>query len=226
MKNTLNFNKKNIVWDLDNTLYRITPEYADMLDEATAIAVVEDLGLDLDLVEAKKKVKESYSVFRDGGEIFVKDYGISPKTMFEVYHNRKPIYPIVPYAGLLEKLENLPYNQYIFSTSSRSVCEKILKHIGLYEFFKDKFYSVEDFGVYKKNDKSDVYMSFCDEIGVDAKDCIFVDDSYSNLEFGKEIGMETVRIFYKDNSAKDKDYIDHAYKGLESFIEVLPKKAM
>ena len=35
---------KIIIWDLDNTLYRITPEFADMLDEATAIAAIEDLG--------------------------------------------------------------------------------------------------------------------------------------------------------------------------------------
>ena len=31
-------NKKVIIWDLDNTLYRITPEFADKLDEAMAQA--------------------------------------------------------------------------------------------------------------------------------------------------------------------------------------------
>ena len=30
--------------------------------------------------------------------------------------------------------------------------KKILKHLGLFEFFKDRYYSVEDFGVYKKNE--------------------------------------------------------------------------
>ena len=33
---------KTIIWDLDNTLYRITPEFADMLDEATASLDVEN----------------------------------------------------------------------------------------------------------------------------------------------------------------------------------------
>ena len=33
---------KIIIWDLDNTLYRITPEFADMLDEATASLDVEN----------------------------------------------------------------------------------------------------------------------------------------------------------------------------------------
>ena len=205
------FCKKNIIWDLDNTLYRITPEFADILDEATAIAAIEDLGVPLDFETAKAKVKESYRIYRDGGEIFVKEYGIDPRDIFLAYHKRKPVEPIVPYDNLLEKLEALPCEQYIFSTSTREICEKILKHIGLYDFFKGRFYSVEDFDSYKKNESSEVYKQLCRRIKVDPKDCIFVDDSYSNLEFPKEIGMTTVRIYYNENSAYDKAFIDYAY---------------
>ena len=196
------FCKKNIIWDLDNTLYRITPEFADILDEATAIAAIEDLGVPLDFETAKAKVKESYRIYRDGGEIFVKEYGIDPRDIFLAYHKRKPVEPIVPYDNLLEKLEALPCEQYIFSTSTREICEKILKHIGLYDFFKGRFYSVEDFDSYKKNESSEVYKQLCRRIKVDPKDCIFVDDSYSNLEF-----------------PKDKTYIDYAYKGINGFLD-------
>ena len=91
--------------------------------------------------------------------------------------------------------------------------------MGLYEFFKDRYYSVEDFGVFKKNENAKVYYDYCKKINVDPKDCVFVDDSYSNLEFAKETGMTTVRIYYKNNSAKDKTYIDYAYKGIESFLD-------
>ena len=218
------FCRHNIIWDLDNTLYRITPEFADMLDEATAIAAVKDLGIPMSVEEAKAKVKESYATYRDGGEIFVRDYGVSPKDMFVAYHKRKPIDPIVPYDGILEKLKNIPLNQFIFSTSSREVCEKILKHIGLFDFFKGKFYSVEDFECFKKNENSEVYSKLCNKINVRPTDCIFVDDSYSNLEFAKEIDMTTVRIYYNQNSAKDKTFIDAAYKGLQSFLDDFPKQ--
>lgn len=218
------FCKKNIIWDLDNTLYRITPEFADMLDEATALAAIHDLGVKLSFDEAKAKVKQSYMTYRDGGEIFVKEYGVSPKDMFFAYHNRKPIDPIVPYEGVLETLEKLPCKQYIFSTSTRDVCEKILKHIGLYDFFRDNFFSVEDFDSYKKNENADVYIKLCQKINVDPNDCIFVDDSYSNLEFAKQIGMTTVRIYYNQNSSKDKPYIDAAYKGLQSFLDDFPQQ--
>ncbi len=214
-----NNNKKILIWDLDNTLYPETEEFKEMLDEATARAAIEDLGVPLDFATAKAKVTESYKTYRDGGEIFVRDYGIDPKEMFEAYHKRKPINPIIPYENLLEKLEKLPYQQYIFSTSSREVVEKILKHIGLYDFFKGRYYSVEDFGVYKKNESCDVYEQVCAKIGAAPEDCIFVDDSYSNLEFAKEAGMTTVRIFYKDNSAKGMPFIDYACKGIYNFID-------
>lgn len=213
--------KKVVIWDLDNTLYRITPEFADMLDQAMAEALVLDLNVPMSVAECKALVKESYKIYRDGGEYFYQNYNISPKDLFEHYFNRKPVYMIEPYIGLADKLKQIPFEQYVFTASNRYASEKILKHIGLYDIFKDNFYSVEDFGVYKKNESSLVYSQYCDKIGFNPKDCIFIDDSYSNLEFAKEIGMTTVRIFYQNNSAKDKTYIDTAYKGVEECVSAL-----
>lgn len=213
--------KKVVIWDLDNTLYRVTPEFGDKLDEAMAEALVEDLGVKMSVPECKALVKESYKVYRDGGEVFYRDYGISPKDLFEYYFNRKPVHLIEPYEGLAEKLAKIPFEQYVFTASNRYASEKILKRIGLYDMFKDRFYSVEDFGVYKKNESADVYRQYCDKIGYNPRDCIFVDDSYSNLEFAKETGMATIRIYYQNNSSKDKEYIDAAYKGIDACVEFL-----
>lgn len=213
--------KKAVIWDLDNTLYRITPEFADRLDLAMAEALVKDLGVKMSIADCKALVKESYKIYRDGGEIFYRDYGISPKDLFEHYFNRKPVHLIEPYEGLAEKLKKIPFEQFVFTASNRFASGKILKQIGLYEMFKDRFYSVEDFGVYKKNESSEVYRLYCEKIGYNPHDCIFVDDSYSNLEFAKETGMLTVRIYYNDNSAKDKTYIDAAYKGIFNCVKAL-----
>lgn len=213
--------KKVVIWDLDNTLYRITPEFADRLDLAMAEALVLDLGVDMSVEDCKDLVKQSYKIYRDGGEYFYQKHNISPKDLFKYYFNRKPIYLIEPYENLAEKIKQIPFEQYVFTASNREASEKILKHIGLYEIFKDKFFSVEDFGVYKKNENSAVYRQYCEKIGFAPSECIFVDDSYSNLEFAKEIGMTTIRIFYKENSAKDKDYIDLAYKGVQDCVDAL-----
>jgi sugar-phosphatase len=211
---------KSIIWDLDNTLYFETQDYKNKLNEATAFAAIKEFNLPLDFDSATQKVKESYEIYRDGLEIFAKEYGIPHKDLYKSYHNYKSslISMIKPYDNLLNKLKSINCPQYVFSTSSRDICEQILKHIGIYEFFKDRFYSVEDFDVYKKNESSDVYAKLCKKIGLTPQDCIFVDDSYSNLEYAKKIGMTTVRIYYKNNSAKDMDFIDSAYKGIEECI--------
>ena len=198
--------KNIVIYDLDDTLYNKTKEFAEILDTTMAEALVYDLGLNMDVNEAKELVTLSYKIYRDGGEIFYRDYGIKPQDLFIAYHKRKPV-------------EKVDAEQYIFTASDRYASEKILKHLGLYEFFKDRYYSVEDFGVFKKNESADVYYEYCKKINVKPEDCVFVDDSYSNLEFAKETGMTTVRIYYKNNSAKDKTYIDYAYKGMESFLE-------
>jgi HAD superfamily hydrolase (TIGR01509 family) len=214
---------KTIIWDLDNTLYVETQEFKNLLNEATALAAIKEFNVPLDFQTATDKVKESYSIYRDGLEFFAQEYKIPHKDLYIAYHKYKAnvVPTIEPHENLLERLQSLNCPQYIFSTSSREICEQILKHIGLYEFFKDRFYSVEDFDVYKKNESSDVYSKLCEKIGVSPKDCIFVDDSYSNLDYGKQIGMTTIRIYYKNNSAKDMDFIDSAYKGIDECIDGL-----
>lgn len=214
---------KTIIWDLDNTLYFETEEYKNKLNEATAIAAINQFNVPLDLKTATEKVKESYSTYRDGLEIFAKEYAIPHKDLYIAYHNQKSdfVNMITPYENLLEKLKTINCAQYVFSTSSHDICKQILQHIGLYDFFKDKFFSVEDFDVYKKNESSDVYAKLCQKIGVSPKDCIFIDDSYSNLKYAKQLEMTTIRIFYKNNSAKDMEFIDSAYKGIESCINGL-----
>ena len=214
-------NKKVVIWDLDNTLYRITPEIADMLDETMAVALVEDLHVPLELADCKALVKESYKQYRDGGEYFYQNYNISPKDLSFYYNKRNPVHMIEPYQNLALKLKQSPLEQYVFTASNRQASERILKRIGLYEMFKDRFFSVEDFGVYKKNENADVYHQYCQKIGYQPTECIFVDDSYSNLEFAKETGMTTIRIYYQNNSASDKEYIDAAFKGVEQCIEAL-----
>jgi len=217
--------RKTIIWDLDNTLYFETAEYKNKLNEATALAAIKEFNIPLDFETATQKVKESYAIYRDGLEIFAKEYGIPHKALYISYHNYKSklINMIEPYENLAENLKTINCPQYIFSTSSRDICEKILKHIGLHDFFKNRFYSVEDFEVYKKNESSSVYQKLCEKIGEDPKDCIFVDDSYSNLEFAKQIGMTTIRVYYKNNSSKDMPFIDSAYKGINECINGLKK---
>lgn len=212
-----------IVWDLDNTLYRETPEFHDLMDTITAEAAIEDLKLPLDMPTAKSLVTESYKTYRDGGEIFVRDFGVSPKEIFDAYHKRKEghLEPIVPYQGLLERLQKLNCPQYIFSTSSRDACEAILKHLGLFEFFTDRFYSVEDFDCYKKNESADVYLKFCAKIGEKPQNCLFVDDSYSNLEFAKKAGMQTVRLCHGKPNDKATEYIDYAADNIDECLDLL-----
>lgn len=217
--------KTAIVWDLDNTLYRETPQLHALLDRLTAQAAIEDFNLPLDIETATEMVRESYKVYRDGGEVFVQKYGITPKSMFEAYHKRKEqnLEGIVPYDGLPEKLKALKLPQYVFSTSSHAACDAILQRLGLYDLFADKFYSVEDFDCYKKNENEQVYLKFCEHIGHQPNACLFVDDSYSNLECAKKAGMCTIRLCHGKPNDKSAEYIDYTADNIAECVELLKK---
>ena len=47
------FGKNVLIYDLDDTLYNKTEEFADLLDSTMATALIEDLGLKMDFEKAK-----------------------------------------------------------------------------------------------------------------------------------------------------------------------------
>ena len=214
--------KKAIIFDLDNTLYPHNKEFSSLLDKVMASVLIEEFGINLSFERILDTVKESYSKYRDGGEIFYREYGVDKKKFYDAYHKREileAVDKIIPLEGLAERLKRIKIKKFVFTYSSREACESILKQLGLYEIFEGYFYSVEDFGILTKNEDPNVYLKLCERIELAPTECIFVDDSYSNLELPKEIGMTTVRIFYNENSAGDKEYIDAAYKGVNAFLD-------
>ena len=214
--------KKAVIFDLDNTLYPHSREFSSLLDEVMAKVLIEEFGIDLSFERVLETVKESYSKYREGGEIFYREYGIDKKKFYDAYHKRaiaEAVDKIIPHEDLPEKIRQIEIAKFVFTYSSREACESILRKLGLYEAFEGHFYSVEDFGILTKNESPEVYLKLCERIGFAPTDCIFVDDSYSNLEYPKEIGMTTVRIFYNENSTGDKKYIDAAYKGVNAFLD-------
>ena len=99
--------------------------------------------------------------------------------------------------------------------------EAILNHLGLYDFFAGRFYSVEEFNNYKKNESADVYLKFCQAAKLNPQECIFVDDSYSNLEFAKKAGMTTIRLCHGKPNDKCVEYIDYAADNINECLDIL-----
>ncbi len=212
--------KNNIIWDLDNTLYKQNQELHDCLDEAMAKALVEDFAINLDHKTVKDMVRDSYKKYRDGGKIFYKEYGIDEADLYSAYHQYVPVGIIKPYEDFLPRLQSLSQEQYVFSHSPVKLVTSILKKIGLFEFFEGKIYSIENFGLLKKNETPNVYYFLCEKIGIDPKDCIFVDDSYSNHKYPKQIGITTVRLSSRGEDVVA-DYIDYTFKNAPEFLDAM-----
>ncbi|MFR8204953.1 MAG: hypothetical protein ACLU99_00385 [Alphaproteobacteria bacterium] len=112
------YGKKFLIWDLDDTLYLRTPEWADMLDTVMAEALVWDLKVPMSVEEAKQKVTESYTVYRNGGEIFIVITALIRQICFMLItrESRLKNYGLRQPAG---KIEKVPAEQYIFTASDR-----------------------------------------------------------------------------------------------------------
>ena len=104
------YGKKFLIWDLDDTLYLRTPEWADMLDSAMAEALVWDLKVPMSVEEAKQKVTESYTVYRNGGEIFYRDYGVNPADLFMLITRESRLKKLRPTTNCWKKSKRFRQN--------------------------------------------------------------------------------------------------------------------
>jgi len=78
---------------------------------------------------------------------------------------------------------------------------KINKNKGLYNQFKPCILS-SDVGFVKP--QKEIFKLAIDELQLDPKDCIFIDDERANIQIGKKFGFKT--ILFKDNNQLFKDF--------------------
>jgi len=94
-----------------------------------------------------------------------------------------------PFSEMRRLLENLKENNRLFLLSNSTCFEgEVLEKWGFAELFEKKYFSFET-GHLKPYKES--YKYVLEDIGVKAKECLFVDDNVHNCIAAKKLGMKT-----------------------------------
>lgn len=109
-----------------------------MLDTVMAEALVWDLKVPMSVEEAKQKVTESYTVYRNGGEIFIVITALIRQICFMLITRESRLKKLRPTTTCWKNRKGSGRTIH-FTASDRYASEKILKHIGLYDFSKTDF---------------------------------------------------------------------------------------
>lgn len=189
-------NVKNIIFDLDGTLY---PNSAQVEDEIRAKMFQFLLGrLGLTYEEAKVLLAEWFKTY-DGQLTGIKKFPQVTQAEFMDYICDVPLHGVKANPDLSAKLNQLSQRVFIFTDSTHTHVRDTLAKIGITRKFDGVFTSLEGDFILKPHLQT--YSKMLDQFGIKAEESVFIEDNPRNIASGKEMGMKTVFISEKGENS-------------------------
>lgn len=232
--------KKVIIFDLDGTLIDSVGIWNKV--DAEAIKELSGKVIDLDIIQKernqillKNKDKSAYQIY---GEYLVKKYNM-PYSLEEVMDKRSKIAykyttQVVDYKEnadkVLKKLKEIGYLLVLATTSVRRTIDQYNNH-NKNIIHKAKINDIFDLvltseSVTNKKPSPEIYLKVLEELKIDRKDALVVEDSLEGVQAAKGAGIEVLNI-PDDYSKRDQDEIDKLsnYKldNFKVFLDILNK---
>lgn len=208
---------KNLVFDLDGTLYPLSSGLGEGCQCRVYDFFSQKLKVDID--EAKKiseRLLQKYHYESQGVE---KELGISEEEFME-YICRTDVGSLQKNQNLEELLLNFPQRKFIFTDSTISHSLDVLEKIKVRADIFEQIYDAKQGGyVYKLETKA--FKRFCDICKIRPEESIIFEDSCKSLCFAKEVGFTTVLIAEDGQSCKKSDYI---FSNINQALEYLHKQ--
>ena len=212
-------NKKNLLLDLDGTVYQDLESVFGQVSKLMTKYISEKLNIDL------KKAKElqtnyfyKYNTSLNGLMIH---HDIPPKEFLKYVHDIDLSF-MKKDLVLRGELENLNMRKLIFTNGSIDHANNVLKHLGIDDLFEDIF-DITD-AEYQPKPEPRAFDLMVNKFKLNPVDTIYVEDIAKNLSIGKKRGCTTVWLINNEEWGKmesDKDYIDYKIENLSLFLKEL-----
>ena len=177
------------IFDLDDTLYAMSPELAAMFDERMRTFIAREMGLPDD-----KAAEIQHDLFRRHGATargLMIEHGISADDFLDYVHDVDH-QSVAPDPALAEMIAALPGRRYVLTNSPMSHAERVIEQLGVDGHFADIF----DFSRSGHHAKPSplVYRRLLDETGIAAQRAAMFEDMARNLAEPQRLGMTTVLV--------------------------------
>ena len=212
-------NKKNLLLDLDGTVYQDLESVFGQVSKLMTKYISKKLNIDL------KKAKElqtnyfyKYNTSLNGLMIH---HDIPPKEFLKYVHDIDLSF-MKKDLVLRGELENLNMRKLIFTNGSIDHANNVLKHLGVDDLFEDIF-DITD-AEYQPKPEPRAFDLMVKKFKLNPVDTIYVEDIAKNLSIGKKRGCTTVWLINNEEWGKmesDKDYIDYKIENLSLFLKEL-----
>jgi putative hydrolase of the HAD superfamily len=172
---------KTVLLDLGGVVFNSTGKDSNKINWKVISELNEKYGYELDIGKG---------IFQN----FLDEYNLKTNQNLSEEEFLKSIFDTLEFnSDLVDFLKN-DYKIVILSDNYRDNINYISKRYNFLEWSSEQFYSY-DFKMTKSN--KTIFSKVLEKLGVEAKDCIFIDDDKNNVENAKSLGISS--ILYKNN---------------------------
>ena len=205
------------IFDLDNTLYHVSPEMHGEVDELLGSFVSE--FLDVDRTEARRIQKAYFHEFGMTLCGLIVNHDLNPEVYFQ-HMLRADLSGISADPALVNVIAALEGRKIIYSNAPSAHVKQVLEQIGLTPHV-DAIHDIETAGFTPKPAHA-AYVELCRRYAIVPERAVMIDDIPRNLEPAAEIGMTTV--WKKTDAewavnAEALDYVHHITDDLLAWLQ-------
>jgi FMN phosphatase YigB (HAD superfamily) len=217
-------NIKGIIWDLDDTLYSVTPELRAGMRESLARSIV-DMGHPITFEDALKMAEDSQAKYRLTYKMLYERFNIQKEDMHLIFHGNLDHNLTVACPDLPQAFAAHPsINHSLMTHASREWALRMLSHLGLSDYFDEAHvFGLEDFDFKHKDETDEIAQHCMNMMGTKAHETAFVEDRDYNLTFPKQLGLTTVLIKHDSQNNVIAPHIDVRFDRAADFLNSLAK---
>ncbi len=215
-------NIKGIIWDLDDTLYSVTPALHQSMRESAARAVVK-MGYDINYEDALALAIESQVTHRLTAKILVDKFGIEKRDLHlpfhaEMDHTVTQACPDLPLAFA----SNPQIKHVLMTHASREWAMRMLPHLGIADYFEpEAVLGLEDLDFNHKHESDYVTKACLEILGTKPEETAFAEDRDWNLTFPHKMGLVTVLIDHPSQVVGTIAHVDYRFPRAADFLNTI-----
>ena len=179
-----------LIFDLDNTLYPPSRGVVDRVDVRINRYMIERLGMSADDASAlRARYRDAHGTTLNG---LMLHHEVDPDDYLTMVHEIAVEELLAPDPLLGAMLATLQQRKAIFTNGSATHAERVLDCLGVRSHFPWIF-SLESVAYVPKPHHA-AFETVLARLGVDAAECLFVDDRTDNLATARALGMRTILV--------------------------------
>lgn len=210
---------RGIIWDLDNTLYRLDEAIIHAFNLSIA-KIAREEGVDASMEEVIDMAIRSFEETGYSGTVFIRDHNIDQELLHYNFHKGIDEKVIEKSLETKDLFTDINLSHVLVTHGAYDWAHRVLSHLELLKFFPNNhILALEHYDFERKYESRKGFSMALDRLRLLPEDTLMVEDSMGNLRIPHEMGIKTVYIHHGRIPKDVPEYVDYCFNNVPEMLQ-------